>query len=69
MREKLSPAEPVNDGKQTPMKGHPIFKAMHGSAMCCRGCMEKWECAEESVAFAGEVAVGDREAMRKHPRR
>ena len=42
MREKLGPAEPVNDGKQTPMRGHPIFKAMHGSAMCCRGCMEKW---------------------------
>ena len=24
------------------MRGHPVFKAMHGSAMCCRGCMEKW---------------------------
>lgn len=42
VREKLAPAEPLNDGKQTPMRGHPIFKAMHGSAMCCRGCMEKW---------------------------
>lgn len=42
VREKLAPAEPVNDGKQTPMRGHPVFKAMHGSAMCCRGCMEKW---------------------------
>ena len=42
VREKLGPAEPVNDGKQTPMRGHPIFKAMHGSAMCCRGGMEKW---------------------------
>ena len=39
---KLAPAEPVNDGRQTPMRGHPVFKAMHGSAMCCRGCMEKW---------------------------
>ena len=42
VREKLGPAEPLNDGKQTPMRGHPVFKAMHGSAMCCRGCMEKW---------------------------
>lgn len=42
VRKKIAPAEPVNDGKQTPMRGHPIFKAMHGSAMCCRGCMEKW---------------------------
>lgn len=42
VREKLAPAEPFNDGKQTPMRGHPIFKAMHGSAMCCRSCLEKW---------------------------
>ena len=40
--QKLAPAAPKNDGRQTPMQGHPIFKAMHGSAMCCRGCMEKW---------------------------
>ena len=40
--QKLAPAQPKNDGRQTPMRGHPIFKAMHGSAMCCRGCMEKW---------------------------
>ena len=42
VREKLGLAEPRNDGKQIPMRGHPIFKAMHGSAMCCRGWMEKW---------------------------
>ena len=39
---KLAAAEPVNDGKQTPMRGHPAFKAMHATACCCRGCMEKW---------------------------
>ena len=42
VREKLAPAEPVNDGKQTPMHGHPVFKAMHATACCCRGCLEKW---------------------------
>lgn len=42
VRQKLAPAEPVNDGKQTPMHGHPAFKAMHGCACCCRGCLEKW---------------------------
>ena len=31
-----------NDGKQTPMKGHPVFIAMHACACCCRGCLEKW---------------------------
>ena len=42
VRTKLAPAEPEKDGRQTPMRGHPVFKAMHGSAMCCRSCMEKW---------------------------
>ena len=31
-----------NDGKQTPMKGHPVFIAMQACACCCRGCLEKW---------------------------
>ena len=42
VREKLAPADPANDGKQTPMKGHPVFKAMHATACCCRGCLNKW---------------------------
>ena len=32
----------INDGKQTPMKGHPVFIAQHATATCCRGCLEKW---------------------------
>ncbi|MCD8105007.1 MAG: ATP-dependent RecD-like DNA helicase [Lachnospiraceae bacterium] len=39
---RLAPAEPTNDGKQTPMKGHPVFIAQHATACCCRGCLEKW---------------------------
>ncbi len=39
---RLAPAEPANDGKQTPMKGHPVFIAQHATATCCRGCLEKW---------------------------
>ena len=42
VRQKLAPADPVNDGKQTPMHGHPVFKAMHAAACCCRGCLNKW---------------------------
>lgn len=30
------------DGKQTPMKGHPVFIAQHATATCCRECLEKW---------------------------
>lgn len=42
VEKKLAPSEPHNDGKQTPMKGHPVFKAMHATATCCRGCLNKW---------------------------
>lgn len=39
---RLAPAEPPNDGKQTPMRGHPVFLAQHATATCCRGCLAKW---------------------------
>ena len=42
VRQKLSDAYPKNDGKQTPMKGHPVFIAQHACACCCRGCLNKW---------------------------
>ena len=42
IRKRLAPAVIPNDGRQTPTKGHPVFKAQHGCACCCRGCLEKW---------------------------
>ena len=39
---RLAPADIPNDGKQTPMRGHPVFLAQHACACCCRGCLEKW---------------------------
>lgn len=39
---RLAPAYIPNDGKQTPMKGHPVFIAQHATACCCRGCLYKW---------------------------
>ena len=42
IRDRLAPAEPKNDGKQTPMKGHPVFIAQHATATCCRECIRKW---------------------------
>ena len=38
----ISPAVIPNDGKQTPMKGHPVFVAQHATATCCRECIRKW---------------------------
>ncbi len=40
--QRLASAEPRNDGKQTPMRGHPVFIAQHATATCCRGCLAKW---------------------------
>lgn len=54
VREKLAPGVPDTDGKQTPMRGHPVFKTMHGSAMCCRGCMEKWWKVKHGVSLTEE---------------
>lgn len=39
---RIAPANIKNDGKQTPMKGHPVFIAQHATATCCRGCINKW---------------------------
>ncbi len=42
VRQRLAPAVIPNDGKQTPMRGHPVFVAQHACACCCRGCLNKW---------------------------
>lgn len=42
IRLRLAPEFIPNDGKQTPTKGHPVFKAQHACACCCRGCLKKW---------------------------
>ena len=42
INERLKPEKPINDGKQTPMKGHPVFIAQHACACCCRSCLYKW---------------------------
>ncbi|MDO4379972.1 MAG: DUF4186 domain-containing protein [Clostridia bacterium] len=42
VRLRLAPKNPANDGKQTPMRGHPVFVAQHACACCCRGCLNKW---------------------------
>lgn len=39
---RLAPAQPRNDGRQTPMKNHPVFIGQHATATCCRGCLNKW---------------------------
>jgi hypothetical protein len=38
---RVAAAEPVNDGRQTPWRNHPVFVAQHATGTCCRGCIEK----------------------------
>jgi len=40
--QRLAPAHPPKDGKQTPLRGHPVFVAQHATGTCCRGCLAKW---------------------------
>ena len=54
---RLGPAQPANDGRQTPWHGFPAFPAQHATATCCRGCLEKWHGIERGRALtAAEVA-------------
>lgn len=69
---RLGPAYPVRDGKQTPMRGHPVFVAQHATATCCRGCLEKWHGIPRGRALAGAeqayvVDVIDRWLRRQDP--
>lgn len=51
VKKRLAPANPKNDGKQTPYQGHPVFKAQHATATCCRSCLKKWYGIEKDKAM------------------
>jgi predicted Fe-S protein YdhL (DUF1289 family) len=48
---RLAPAEPRNDGKQTPFRGHLVFVAQHATATCCRGCLAEWHAIAQGHAL------------------
>ncbi len=49
---RLAPKAISNDGKQTPMRGHPVFIAQHATATCCRGCLYKWHHISKDKALS-----------------
>ena len=51
---RLAPAFIPNDGKQTPMRGHPVFIAQHATGCCCRGCFNKWHHIDQGRALTAE---------------
>jgi hypothetical protein len=65
IEKRLAPAEPLNDGKQTPWRNHPVFVAQHATATCCRSCLLKWhgipkgrELTDEEKLYVVEVIKG-----------
>ncbi len=54
INKRLAPAIIQNDGKQTPMRGHPVFIAQHATATCCRGCIYKWHKIPKGVELSEE---------------
>ncbi len=61
---RIAPQFPKNDGKQTPMKGHPVFIGQHATATCCRGCIQKWhrikkekELTDQEIQFLVELIM------------
>ena len=64
INKRLAQAVIQNDGKQTPMRGHPVFIAQHATGCCCRGCLYKWhkipkglELSEEQKNYICEVIM------------
>ena len=54
---RLAPAIIENEGKQTPMRGHPVFVAQHATACCCRGCLQKWHAIPQGRVLTLEEQV------------
>ena len=54
IEKRLAPKEIKNDGKQTPMRGHPTFIAQHATACCCRGCLNKWHKIPKNIELSKE---------------
>src|SRR6056297_3273549 len=62
--QRLAPAQPRNDGRQTPMRGHPVLIAQHATATCCRSCLAKWHgipagraLSEQEQAYVVDVVM------------
>ena len=63
--ERLAPASPRNDGRQTPWGNHPAFVAQHATATCCRGCLAK----THEIPKGAELTADEREYVLRVIRR
>ncbi len=54
VKNRIAPANILNDGKQTPTKNHPVFIAQHATACCCRKCINKWHGFAQNTQLSTE---------------
>jgi hypothetical protein len=64
VKKRLAPADPKNDGRQTPLKGHPVFIAQHATGTSDRIRLEKFhgikpgmELTEKEVSYVVSVIL------------
>jgi hypothetical protein len=64
VKKRLAPADPKNDGRQTPLKGHPVFIAQHATGTSDRIKLEKFhgikigiELTEKDVSYVVSVIL------------
>jgi len=64
VRKRLAPAEPKNDGRQTPLKGHPVFIAQHATGTSDREKLAKFhgikkgiELTEKDVSYVVGIII------------
>ena len=58
---RLAPADPLNDGRQTPWRGHPVFVGQHATGTCCRSCLAKWH----GIEAGRELSTAEQEHVVK----
>ena len=65
IKTRIAPQDPKKDGKQKPMRRHPVFIAQHATATCCRGCIQKWHgikkrkaLSDPEIQFLVELIMG-----------
>ena len=64
VRKRLAPAEPKNDGRQTPLKGHPVFIAQHATGTSDRDKLAKFhgikkgiELTEKEIGYVVNIII------------
>ena len=64
IRNRLASKDIMNDGEQTPMRGHPVFIAQQATGTCCRGCLYKWhgikkdkELSENEINYIVKIII------------